>query len=438
MKTPRKRLPKWLTPARLIALGFLAVILLGSALLMLPCSLRDGVRLSYIDALYTSTSAVCVTGLATVDSGSTFSPIGQVFLALLIQIGGLGVATVSTGIMLALGRKIDLRSRNMIRESSGTFSAKEAIRLLQQIFMFTAIIELIGAGLSFAVFIRYYSPWKALGLSFFHSIASFNNSGFDVFGRGDSMIAFRGDIMLNLVTAALVILGGIGYLVMSELLQKRFRFRRLSMHARVVLSVSGALVVAGTLLLKLTEGSNITWLGALFASVSARTAGFATFPISAFSSASLMIVMVLMYIGASPGSTGGGIKTTTFFVMWKSITSSATNRSPVAFHYALPKDAFKKASMITLLAFAVVVAGTTALCVLEPLLPLRDVLFEVTSAFGTVGLSTGITSRLSLGSKLVCMLVMYIGRLGPMTIASLWHANRDERVRYPEGNIAIG
>ncbi len=430
------KLLKRQSPVRLIALGFAVVILVGSLLLMLPCSVQDGVELRYIDALYTSTSAVCVTGLISVDAGDTFTPLGQFILAALIQVGGLGVTSVGAGIILAMRRKIDLKGRNLIHEASNLDSGKGAVRFIKNVFLLTLTFELIGALLSFLVFIKEYPLGKAIGVSLFHSVAAFNNSGFDIFGGGVNMIPYQDNILLNLVTCGLIFFGGIGFLVICEILQKRFRWKRFSMHTKVVLSVSGILLAIGTLLLKLTE--NVSWMGAFFHSVSARTAGFSSYRLGDFSSAGLLVLIVLMFIGASPGSTGGGTKTTTFFVLLQGIKSAATNKSEKAFRYAIPKDAFRRAAVITLLALCVVLTATYLLLVMEPEITLLDALFEMTSAFGTVGLSTGITGGLGVPAKLLSILIMYIGRLGPLTVASLWYFSKGERVRYPDGNIAIG
>ena len=424
------------SPARIIAMGFALMILLGSVLLLLPCSVREGVDLRYIDALYTATSAVCVTGLIAVDAGDTFTPLGQFFLAMLIQAGGLGVTSVGAGIILAIGKKVNLKGRNLIREAMNLASAKGMIRLIHKVFAVTVIFELSGAFLSFLVFVQDYPPVQALGISLFHSVAAFNNSGFDILGNYQNLIPYRQDVLLNLVTCGLIFFGGIGFLVIRELWETTCRWKRLSMHAKVVLSVSGILILAGTLLLRLTE--EVTWLGAFFHSVSARTAGFSTYPLGTFSKSGLLVLAVLMFIGASPGSTGGGIKTSTFFVLLRGIRSSAANQTEKAFHYAIPREAFRKAAVITLLALGVVVAGTYLMGIFEGELPLMDILFEVTSAFGTVGLSTGITPDLTDASKILSVIIMYIGRLGPLTIASLWHFSKGERVRYPEGNITIG
>lgn len=424
------------SPVRIIASGFAAVILIGSLLLSLPCSIRDGVSVSYIDALYTSTSAVCVTGLIAVDSYDTFTPFGQAILALLIQIGGLGVTAVGAGVILAVGKKMDLKGRNLIREAMNLDSGSGAVQFIKNVFLTTLAFEASGAILSFIVFSRDMPLGRAVWTSVFHSIAAFNNSGFDILGGGTNLIPHRDDLLLNLVTCALIIFGGIGFLVIREIIDKRFRWRRFSMHTKVVLSVSAVLTIVGTVLIRLTE--DITWLGAFFASVTARTAGFSTYPFGEFSNAGIIIMVILMVIGASPGSTGGGIKTSTFFVLLQGIKTAATNRSGKAFRYSLPSEAFRKSAVILLIAIAVILTGTFLMCAMEPDIPMRDIIFEITSAFGTVGLSTGITPGLSIGSKLLSILIMFTGRLGPLTIATLWYFTNGERVSYPTGNIAIG
>ncbi len=430
------------SPARIIAFGFAFVILLGSALLMLPCSIKEGIELRYIDALYTSTSAVCVTGLIAVDVGTAFTPLGQFILAALIQIGGLGVTSVGAGIILAMGRKINIRGRNLIREGANLGSGKGTVRFIKSVFITTLAFELTGAALSFIVFVRDFPPLQALGYSFFHSIAAFNNSGFDNLGLSGelynniNLIPYQSDVLLNLVTCALIFFGGIGFLVIKEAMDKRFRWKKFSMHAKVVLSVSLALIGVGTVLIKLTE--DVSWLGAFFHSVSARTAGFSTYPLGGFSTAGIMVLTVLMFIGASPGSTGGGIKTSTFFVLLQGIKSAATNKSERGFKYSIPQGTFKKAAIITILALAVVTTGTYIMVILDPDIGFTDALFEIVSAFGTVGLSTGITSSPSNGSKILSIFIMYIGRLGPLTVATLWYFTKGDRVEYPDGNIAIG
>ena len=424
------------SPARLIALGFISLILIGSILLRLPFCVKEGVHLSYIDSLYTSTSAVCVTGLIAVDAGDTFTPLGQMILGLLMQTGGLGVTTVGAGLMLLMRKKVDLKERTLVKEALNVDSGKGLITLVKRIFIVTIVFETAGALLSLLVFIQDYPFPKALGISIFHSVAAFNNAGFDILGNFQSLVNYSDSIMLNIVTCFLIFFGGIGFLVIWELLEKKCRWKKLSMHAKIVLSVSGVLIVVGTVLIKATE--NVSWMGAVFNSISARTAGFSTYSLAGFSKSGLLVIMILMFIGSSPGSTGGGIKTTTFFVLLQGIRSSATNTSEKAFHYSIPKDAYKKASVIALIAASVILVGTYLMGIFEPDVSFFDVFFEVTSAYGTIGLSTGITPGLSVPSKLLSIIIMYIGRLGPWTVATLWHFSKGERVSFPEGNISIG
>lgn len=431
-----KRLFKRMSSARIIALGFAAAIFIGSGLLMLPCSVRNGVDLKYIDALYTSTSAVCVTGLIAVDAGDTFTPFGQFILGALIQIGGLGVTSMGAGVILAVGKRINLKGRRVVRDAMNLDSGKGIVKFIKSVFLTTAAFELVGAALSFIVFVRDYPPLKALGISLFHSVAAFNNSGFDILGNFQSLTAYKDDVFLNLVTCFLIFFGGIGFLVIREIIEKRFRWRKFSMHTKVVLTMSIVLTVGGAVIFRITE--DMPWIGALFNSVTARTAGFSTYPLGEFSNAGLLVMIFLMFVGASPGSTGGGIKTSTLFALIQGIKTAATNTAGKAFHYSVPRGVFRKASAITVMGIGVVALGTFFMTAFEPDIPIRDALFEVTSAFGTVGLSTGITANLGTASKLLSIIIMYIGRLGPLTIATLWYFTNGERTRYPDGNIAIG
>lgn len=424
------------SPARIIAFGFAATIILGSLILMLPMSLNDGVNLKYIDSLYTATSAVCVTGLITVDPANTFTPFGRFILAVLIQIGGLGITSLGTGIIIAMGKRVNFKSRSLVKEALNLNSGKGIVKFIKEIFFTTISFELIGTILSFIAFSKDFSFPKALGISAFHSIAAFNNSGFDILGNFQSLAAYKNNVYLNVVTCMLIILGGIGFFVIKDIKTNKFKWKLLSMHSKVVIWVTVILIIFGAVMIKLTN--NITWLGALFNSVSARTAGFSTFNLSNFSNAGIIVMIVLMFIGASPGSTGGGIKTTTVFVLFKGIVSAATNKGEKAFKYAIPKNAFRKAAVVTVLGINVVLIGTFLISIFEPQLELRDILFEVVSAYGTVGLTTGITTSLSAASKILSMIIMFIGRLGPMTIVTLWYFSRGERVTFPEGNISIG
>ena len=423
-------------PGRLITLGFFLVIMTGAFLLLTPMARRPGVDVSFVDALFTSTSAVCVTGLIAIDTYDTFSVFGRAVVALLIQVGGLGVTSVGAGLILAAGKKFSFKGRLLIKEGLNVDSFKGVVSLVKSVLLMTFCFELVGVILSFIVFVQDYPPLHALGNSIFHSIAAFNNSGFDVLGGLQNLIPYRDDVLLNLTTCGLIIFGGIGFLVILDVLRNRFRFRKLALHSKVVISTSMFLIIAGTLILKCTD--DVTWLGAFFHSVSARTAGFSTYPLGTFSNAGLFALTTLMFIGASPGSTGGGIKTSTFFTLVQSMRSALNKKHFGAFRRSLSKETLSKAYLITLLSLCVVCTGTFVLCILEPHLSLMQLLFEVTSAFGTVGLSTGITPNLCDASKLVVTLIMFIGRLGALTMITIWINRPEQQARYTEESITIG
>ena len=422
-------------PGRLIAMGFAAVILLGALLLMTPLAVRDGVEVTFIDALFTSTSAVCVTGLIAIDTADHFTAFGQGVVAALIQIGGLGVTSVGVGLIIAAGRRVSIRSRLLVKEALNVDSYSGIVRLVKSVLIMTVCFEVTGAVLSFLVFSRDYEPVHALGISIFHSIAAFNNSGFDVLGGLRNLIPYRDSILLNMTTCFLIIFGGLGFLVILDILKHR-NFRQLSLHSQAVISPTIGLLAVGTLLLKATE--DVTWMGAFFHSVSARTAGFSTYSIGDFTNAGLFVLCVLMFIGASPGSTGGGIKTSTFFVILQAVRSMCTKRSVGAFHRSISQQNVSKACIIAVLSMAVVCVATFLMCVLEPECTFIQLLFEVVSAFGTVGLSTGITPGLSVAGKVVIILVMYTGRIGAVTLISMWIEHPEPNARYSEETISIG
>ena len=426
---------KSISPAKLIALSFFLIILAGGILLTLPISANDGVQVSFIDGLFTSASAVCVTGLIAVDTADTFNVFGRTVVALLIQIGGLGVTSCGVGIVLIAGKHIGFKYRRLVREAWNIDTFGGLIKLVWAVLVMTLCFEFTGAVFSFLVFSKDFPPLDALGISVFHSIAAFNNSGFDILGGLQNLIPYQDNLLLNLTTSLLIIFGGLGFLVILDIIKCR-SFQKLCLHSKVVISVSVFLLATGTLLLKWTE--DITWLGAFFQSVSARTAGFSTFPIGSFTDAGLMVLTVLMFIGASPGSTGGGIKTSTLFVMLQYVKSTATGENCQAFRRKIPEEAIKKAFVIFLLALSAVLLGTFFLCVLEPEYTYLQNMFEITSAFGTVGLSTGITPDLSAASKSLLIAMMYIGRLGPLTVASLWFTAKRTNLSYSEEMITIG
>ncbi len=433
----RSRSKHTLSPTQLIAAGFALVIALGTLLLSLPIAHKPDVPTTFTDDLFTATSAVCITGLLTVDLGSTYTVFGQVVIALLIQIGGLGITSLGVGIIALAGQRVNFRERVLIKEALNYPSFKDVLKLIRLVLILTFSIEFAGALLCLPLFLREYPLYKAIGISVFHAIAAFNNAGMDIFGHGTSMIPYAGDVALNLLTALLIITGGIGFFVITEVARVR-RLRKCSLQTKVVLSMTGLLLVLGTVLLKLTEGSSITWLGAFFASVTARTAGFVTFSFGDFSEAGLLVMMVLMFIGASPGSTGGGMKTTTFFVFLRALFSASTNRPPEAFRRQIPNASLHKATTIISLGLLFVIVITGLICHIEPSFSLSAVLFEVISAIGTVGLTVGITPSLSVISRLLIILTMYIGRLGPLTVASMWVREPDSGISLPEENLSIG
>ena len=356
-------------------------------------------------------------------------------VAVLIQIGGLGVTSVGVGLILAAGKRVGIRGRMLAKEALNVDSFSGIIRLVRAVLLMTLFFETAGAVLSFLVFIQDYPLPHALGISVFHSIAAFNNSGFDILGGLRNLIPYQNNVLLNLTTCGLIIFGGIGFLVILDVMKQR-RFKKLTLHSKVVITTSLVLIVSGTLFLKATE--NISWLGAFFQSVSARTAGFSTYPIGEFTNAGLFVLCILMFIGASPGSTGGGIKTSTFFVVIQNVRSIFVKRPLSSFRRSISQENLSKAYIVTILSLGVVCLATFLMCILEPGCTFIQLLFEVVSAFGTVGLSTGITPGLSDAGKLVIILVMYTGRIGAFTLLSMWIDHPEPNARYTQEPVTIG
>ena len=422
-------------PEQIIALGFAAVILLGAGLLMLPIAQNKGIDVPFIDALFTSTSAVCVTGLVAIDVADNFNVFGQAVVAALIQIGGLGVTSVGVGLILLARRKVTFKDRILVKEAMNLNSVGGIVRLVKSVLLMTLCFEGTGVILNFIVFSQDYAPLHALWISIFHAIAAFNNSGYDILGGFRNLIPYQNNVLLNLTTTGLIIFGGLGFLVIREMISKR-RFRKFSLHTKVVLTMTAILLASGTVLLKATE--NISWLGAFFFRTSGRTAGFSTYQLGEFSNAGLFLLIILMFIGASPGSTGGGIKTTTAFAMLKSAYSMATNKHCTAFKRRIPGETIRKAFIVFVLALSLICLNSYLLSILEPQFTFIQLLFEVVSAFGTVGLSTGITPDLGVLSKAIIILTMYIGRLGPLTVAMIWYYRPLSYASYSEETITIG
>lgn len=426
------------SPARLVTAGFSAVILVGAFLLWLPISLLPGCHISFLDALFESTSAVCVTGLTVVPPGDTFSLFGKIVLAILIQIGGMGVVLMGMFLIMITGRKIGFKTRYLFIQAqnlSGGYS--HLIDVAKVIVGITFGIETFGALILWFCLMKYFDPLSAFGHAFFLAISAFNNAGFDVFHGGSSLIPYSDNGVLCLVISGLVIIGGFGFLAMSDVWSSHFKWRKMTLSTKVVIFMTTLLLVGGTILFKLTTKQ--TWLECWFQSVIARTAGFATYPLAHFSQGALLIFIVLMFIGASPNSTGGGIKTTTIFALTlKALSSSAGHDEDSIFHRRIPELVFTKASTVFFFGLSVVIIGTILVCISQPGLPLGDVLTEVVSAFATVGSSVGITSALNTFSRIVIIGCMFIGRIGSVTIANALVTGEQKRAQYTEESILIG
>ena len=444
-----------MTIARTICLGFLVCITVGTLLLLMPFTTSDGTWTNPVVALFTATSAVCVTGLAVVDTGSYFSFWGQLIILLLIQLGGLGYMTISTFLMLLLGRKFDLKQKFAIQESFDRPFLQGSNNLVRSIIATTLILELTGIFILLLVFVPEHGFSQGLWISIFHSISAWNNAGFSLFS--DSLVGYQSSWLIHLVISGLVILGGIGYQVMIELylwtdnfLSKRKAKFCFSLNFKVVTSTTLMLLVIGTLALFLTEINNpetlknLSWedkfLAAWFQSMTTRTAGFNSIDLGTMSTAGLFLTMGLMFIGASPSGTGGGIKTTTLRILLNCTQSALEGKDKVILYQReVPSTLILKAVAVVFGTGACIVFVTTLISFLEPNLEFIQILFEVISAFATVGLSIGITASLSTGAKLILVLAMYIGRVSIlMVIAAIIGDARPTSLQYPKENLLIG
>ena len=426
----------------------------GAVLLWLPVSSAPGRSISFLDAIFTATSAVCVTGLIVVDVPNQFSTPGLVVLLLLIQLGGLGYMTISTVLATTLGRAVTLQERLTLQEALNVQDLEGLVRFAGTVFKLTLAVELAGAAVLAVRWWGELGAGNALWFGLFHSVSAFNNAGFSLFS--DNLMRWRGDVTVNLVITSLIITGGIGFFVLSEL-ARRARRVRVSMHTKLVLTATAMLLVGGTVAILVLESGNPRTLGGLawgerllaawFQSVSARTAGFNTIDIGAMTAPALFVMMALMFIGASPGGTGGGVKTTTFGVTLAALwTTVRGGDEPVVFGRRLSRDTVARAFFISLIAFLALNAIAGMLLLTEGRDLLRT-LFETTSAFGTVGLSMGDNaSVVSLSAfftplgKMLTMAMMFMGRIGPLTLAFALarRATTQARIRYAEGKVLIG
>ncbi|MFB6364839.1 TrkH family potassium uptake protein [Paenibacillus elgii] len=450
MKSIAKKIE--LKPPQILVIGFAAIILLGATLLSLPISSASGQPTLFLDALFTATSATCVTGLVVVDTGSHYSMFGQIVIISLIQVGGLGFMTMATLFAFVLRKRISLKERLILQEAMNQGSMEGIVRLIRRVLVYSLTIEFVAAVIfsirwSFDLGIA-----KGIYFGIFHAISFFNNAGFDLFGSVvapfTSLTTYADDWIVNIVSMSLIVLGGIGFVVMSDIVDYK-KHKRLSLHSKVVLSASGLLIVVGAVVIFIFEFTNQKTLGSLnwsgkilasfFQSVSPRTAGANSVDIGAMRQASQFFIIILMFIGASPGSTGGGIKTTTFTTLIGAMIAMIRGKEDIVlFHYRLGKDRILKAITLTMIALFLVIFVTMLLTMTENQSFLK-LLFEVTSAFGTVGLTMGVTPELSYFGKVLISLTMFAGRLGPLTLAyALGPKAEKELYRYPEGKITIG
>ncbi|OJV66088.1 MAG: Trk family potassium uptake protein [Clostridiales bacterium 38-18] len=449
----RQKMTKTLKPAQILVLSFGGMILLGALLLMLPISSQTNQVTSFMDALFTATSAVCVTGLAVVDTGTYWSVFGKTIILVLIQMGGLGFMTMTTSIAIILGKRIGLRNRMIMQEALNQFSISGVIRLTKYVIMATFSVELIGAILLSIRFVPLYGIKNGLYYSIFHSVSAFCNAGFDIIGGYRSLTPFARDPIVNIVIMTLIILGGLGFAVIADL--STFKtYRKLSLHTKLVLLMTVSLILFGFVMIFTLEYNNPQTIGSfsfgekiiasMFHSISPRTAGFNTLDLTQLTVPTRFITMILMFIGGSPGSTAGGIKTTTFGMLILYVISVFRGNEDINFvNRRISKEAVSKALAVVFIATFLVVIMTFLMTVFEgDVHPLEEIVFETISAFGTVGLSLGITPTLSVMGKIILTVMMFLGRLGPLTIviaiSKKASQSKKDLLRYPEGKIIVG
>ena len=439
-----------ISTTRLIALGFALIILAGTVLLSLPIATRSGSP-NILTSLFTATSATCVTGLAAADTYQNWTLFGQLVILCLIQTGGLGFMTIGVYISVLLKRRIGLQERETLHESVNTLAIAGVVRLAKNIVKGTLLIEFFGAVLLAIRFIPKFGIANGIYFSIFHSISSFCNAGFDLMGINEaysSLSMFEGDILVNLVVSALILTGGIGFIVWDDVARNKWHVKRYLLHTKIVLTVTIALTAAGTILFLIFENDGVfadmsieqKIIGAFFSSVTPRTAGFNTVDTAALSNSGKLLTMVYMFIGGSPGSTAGGVKTTTVIALFFYAVAMVLNREDInMFGRRLTDDVVKKANAVVMINFTLAVAAAMVIMAMQPLLPISDVVFEVLSAIGTVGMTTGITRDLNVISKLIIILLMYCGRLGSLSFALVFAKKGSANsLRLPQEKIIVG
>jgi len=444
----RKISIKRILPSRMLVMSFLIIIVIGTVFLSLPQAVNMGQKISVLTALFTATSAVSVTGLSLVDVSEVFSVFGKIVILILIQLGGLGIMTFSSIIMLAIGKQFSYHEQKILKEDLNSDQVGGVLHYVKIIIAIVASIEIMGAILLTVGFLETMPVSQAILYGIFHSISAFCNAGFSLFS--DSLEGFKGNYIVNYTVSGLIFLGGIGFaVIMSTIRLYKTNVKRYNLTSKLAIIISVFLVILGTILFFVLEYANPNTIGNLslfqkitasvFQSVSTRTAGFNTIPMGEMNHATIFLFILLMFIGASPGSTGGGIKTTTFGVIAFYVIGVLRNeRDIVVTNRRISWEILNRAIAILVIS-VVYVSVVIMLLLLNNDLPFRDILFEVVSAFGTVGLSTGITGELNTFSKIIITITMLIGRVGPLTFALAFSEKLKVRsVRYPKENILIG
>lgn len=434
---------------QILALGFIFVILVGALILTLPISTTSGERTNFLDALFTATSAVCVTGLIVVDTGTYWNMFGQTVIMILIEIGGLGFMSFTTLIAIILGKKITLRERLILQDAMNTFNIQGLVKMVKYVLVFTVTVQFFGTLLFSTQFIPEYGLGRGLFYSIFHSISAFCNAGFDIFGNFSSLTYYNSNAVVILVASALIIIGGLGFTVLSELYSKK-SLRKVSIHSKMVILMTTVLVLGGTLLMFLFENNNVNTIAnmsffdkimnSFFASVTPRTAGFNSISTNGMTTAGQFLTIILMFIGGSPGSTAGGIKTTTIGILIVTITCVIQGKEDAeVFKKRFSKGLVYKAFTLIFIGVSLVIVVTMLLSYTEKEVSFIALFYETVSAFGTAGLTLGLTSKLSSVGKVLIMIMMYLGRVGPLTVVlSITRKKINLGIKYPEGKILIG
>ena len=446
---PYKKLD--ISAVRRIGFSFFAVILIGSFLLSLPMSHVVHASSSYLDHLFVATSATCVTGLVTHVTCQEYTQIGQIIIILLIQIGGLGFLTLLSMLYVVFKRKLSYANKIVMQEALNRTSLKDMGIYIKRVFKYTATFEGVGAICLMFSFIPKFGISKGIYYSIFHSISAFCNAGFDLLGTIEpygSLTPYASNIIVNITIMALIIIGGLGFIVWQDIYEKGFKFKKYLLQTKIVLIMTIILIVGGAVLFYLFECQNSLSslsqeemiLASFFQSVTCRTAGFNTVDVSHLKPSTSLLMMFLMFVGGSPGSTAGGIKTTTFAVLTIFVYATMTNKSEAnAFNRRFDSKTIKKACSVFLINLIFIFISAIALFDMQPQLPMQDVFFEIFSALGTVGISTGITRQLTMLSKIVIVLLMYCGRVGSLTLAlSLSRKKKISNCKNPVEKIAIG